>query len=61
MPYEKMTLEVENGIATLTLNNPEKLNAMSTPMWHDMRKLLVDVKGNDEIKVFVITFQLEQL
>ncbi len=55
MPYEKMTLEMENGIATLTLNNPEKLNAMSTPMWHDMKKLLVDVKGNDEVKVFVIT------
>jgi len=55
MEYEKMTLEVKDGIATLTLNNPEKLNAMSTPMWDDFRKIVDHIKGNEEIKALVIT------
>jgi 2-(1,2-epoxy-1,2-dihydrophenyl)acetyl-CoA isomerase len=55
MEYENMLLDVTNGIATLTLNNPEKLNAMSTPMWDDFRKIVDHIKGNEEIKVLVIT------
>ena len=55
MEFEKMNLEVEGGIATLTINNPDKLNAMSTEMWGDIRKILEEIHGNDDIRVFVIT------
>ena len=55
MEYENMILDVKDGIATLTLNNPEKLNAMSTPMWDDFRKIVDHIKGNEEIKVLIIT------
>ncbi len=50
-----MNLEIEEGVATLTLNNPDKLNAMSTKMWEDIRLVLDEVHGNDEVNVFVIT------
>ena len=55
MEFEKMILETEEGIATLTLNNPDRLNAISTEMWKDMRRVIDFVGGNDEIKVLVIT------
>ena len=55
MKFEKMILEEENGIAILTLNNPDKLNAMSTPMWNDFSKIIKQIKSNDTINVLVIT------
>jgi 2-(1,2-epoxy-1,2-dihydrophenyl)acetyl-CoA isomerase len=55
MEYENMILDIKDGIATLTLNNPEKLNAMSTPMWDDFRKIVDHIKGNEAIKVLIIT------
>jgi len=55
MEFDKMFLKEREGIATLTLNNPEKLNAMSTEMWNDFRKIIDHIQGNHEIKVLVIT------
>ena len=55
MEFDKMFLKEEAGIATLTLNHPEKLNAMSTEMWNDFRKIIDHIQGNNEIKVLVIT------
>ncbi|MEW6187753.1 MAG: enoyl-CoA hydratase-related protein [Thermodesulfobacteriota bacterium] len=55
MEFDKMILTVEDGIATLTLNNPEKLNAMSTEMWADFRKIIDYLKDNIEVKVLVLT------
>ena len=55
MEFEKMTLDTEEGIATLTLKNPERLNAISTEMWKDLRRIIDLVRSNDEIRVLVIT------
>jgi enoyl-CoA hydratase/carnithine racemase len=40
MQFEKMTLEKENGVATLTINHPEKLNAMTTKMYMDLERII---------------------
>jgi enoyl-CoA hydratase/carnithine racemase len=43
------------GIAWLTLNRPEKLNAMTVPMRERMREFVLDdVDTDDDIKVLVI-------
>src|SRR4030042_6564090 len=55
MEFDKMFLKEEDGIATVTLNHPEKLNAMSTEMWNDFRKIIDYLQGNNEINVLVIT------
>ena len=55
MEFEKMTLEKENGIATLTLNHPEKMNAMTTEMYDDLRRIIDTINKDEEVKVFVIT------
>lgn len=43
-----------NGIATITLNRPEKLNAMTTHMWKHLPELIQEVDGDDKINVLVI-------
>ncbi|TET45091.1 MAG: enoyl-CoA hydratase, partial [Dehalococcoidia bacterium] len=55
MKYETVILEKRENIATITLNRPEKLNALNDKMAEE----LVDVFGvadkDDEIRVVVIT------
>ena len=55
MEFEKMTLEKVDGVATLTLNHPEKMNAMTTEMWMDLRRVIDTIEKDEEIKVLVIT------
>ncbi|HUV59689.1 MAG TPA: enoyl-CoA hydratase [Desulfatiglandales bacterium] len=55
MQFEKMIFEKEKGVGSLTLNNPQKLNAMTTEMWRDLRLVLDAIHNDEEIKVLVIT------
>ena len=47
--------EVENQIATLTLNRPNALNAFSMEMIHDWISYLEEVRDSDDIRVLVLT------
>jgi 2-(1,2-epoxy-1,2-dihydrophenyl)acetyl-CoA isomerase len=50
MTYTDITFEVEEGVALLTLNRPEKLNAMS---WHTWDEFLDALRR--DIRVLVVT------
>ena len=55
MAYEQILYEVKNHILTLTLNRPDKLNAL-TPL---MRKELIDAieraNADDQVKAIIVT------
>jgi len=53
--YECIKLEVGNGIATLTLNRPDKLNAFNNTMTKEIEMVLDDASQNDDIRVIVVT------
>ena len=55
MTYEGLTLDKEGGVATLTLNRPQQLNALSTPMFQSIEKVLDDIGRDDSVKVLIIT------
>lgn len=55
MEYEGITLAKEGGVATITLNRPEKLNALSAEMNTGMRAMLDDMRGDDDVRVLIIT------
>jgi 2-(1,2-epoxy-1,2-dihydrophenyl)acetyl-CoA isomerase len=55
MDYEGLTLDKEAGIATITLNRPEQLNAISMSMAESIRKALDEVDKDDSLKVVIIT------
>jgi 2-(1,2-epoxy-1,2-dihydrophenyl)acetyl-CoA isomerase len=52
---EELLLTEDNSIATITLNRPEKFNAMTTDMWRGLPKLIQEVSNNDSVKVLIIT------
>jgi len=47
MDYEQIRYAVEDGILTLTLHRPEKLNAFTTRMMHELLDLLRYGRGVD--------------
>lgn len=55
MDLDRMTLEREAGVATLTIDRPDKLNAMTTSMWKDLLRAVEVVRDDDETRVLVIT------
>lgn len=55
MSYEFLRLESEGGIATLTLNRPDALNAWNQAMRDEMRDAVRALTEDDALRVLVIT------
>jgi len=55
MEYEGLILSKEAGLAILTLNRPQQLNAFTTPMSHAIKQVLGDIDNDKDIKVLIIT------
>ena len=53
--YETLLVDVADGIATITLNRPNKRNAMSPPLHRDMTDALAALRDDDAARVLVIT------
>jgi len=54
MPYQTLSLDVENEIATLTLNRPEKRNAISVEMIEEFLAALDDLESGPA-RVVILT------
>ena len=52
---DELIYTAKEGVATLTLNRPEKLNACTTEMYKGITLVADEVRDNDELKVLVIT------
>ena len=46
---------IEDGIATLTFNRPERMNALSTPIMEGLLRGLPQLAGDPAVKVVVLT------
>jgi enoyl-CoA hydratase len=55
MAYKTVILAKEKGIATITLNRPEVLNAINSQLRHDLRAAVEEVRKDKEIRVLLIT------
>jgi len=53
--YESITLERRGHVAILTLNRPDRLNAINRAMMAEMPAAVAGVKADDEIRVLVVT------
>ena len=52
--FQDALYEAADGVATITLNRPQKLNAMSPRMEADMLEGLRLARGDDSVRVVVI-------
>ena len=57
MKFECIFYEKKDGIATITLNRPNVLNAMNKQLWLDIQAAFDDVSKDTDIKVIIITGQ----
>ncbi len=55
MAYEHILVEVEDGVAVLTLNRPEKLNAMNRKLGVELHHAVKLMEADDAIGCIVIT------
>jgi len=46
---------IDNGVATVTFDRPQKLNALTFQVYADLRDLLTELPQRDDIRVLVIT------
>jgi enoyl-CoA hydratase/carnithine racemase len=52
---DKLLAEVAGHVATVTFNNPAKLNALSSDMRAALPGLLKALNGDDDVRVIVVT------
>jgi enoyl-CoA hydratase len=55
MAYEYLSLGHSEGVATLTLNRPEKQNALSQELMAELRDVLDEIDRNPQVRVVLIT------
>ena len=55
MQYQTIRYEVGNGIATITLARPDKLNAFTQSMMEDMLDAFDWIDGDDDVRAVIVT------
>jgi enoyl-CoA hydratase/carnithine racemase len=55
MTYETIRVDVEDGIQTITLNRPEKLNAFTGTMMQELIAAFDAADKNDDVRAVVVT------
>lgn len=53
--YQTLLTSIENNVLTITINRPDKLNALNKDVFIDLDKALNDIEKNPEIKSVIIT------
>jgi len=55
MPYKDIIYSVESSIATITLNRPERRNAINESLHHELGEAIDQAAQDDDVKVIVLT------
>jgi enoyl-CoA hydratase/carnithine racemase len=53
--YEQILTETSDGVLTITLNRPERLNAWTAQMGHELRTAFDHADADDEVRAIVVT------
>jgi len=55
MSYETILLDIADGVATLTLNRPERMNAFTDQMAREMIAAFDETDANDDVRAVIVT------
>ena len=55
MSYDHILVDKEDGVAIITLNRPEVLNAMNRKLGSELHEAVLEMNGDDEIGCIVLT------
>lgn len=54
LAYETLLVEIADGVATITLNRPERLNCFNRTMVIEFRRLWNELRSDDRVRVCVL-------
>lgn len=55
MPYEQILYEVQDRIATVTLNRPDRLNAWTPVMEREVHAAMTEATADEAVRVIILT------
>ena len=55
MAFENLVLERDGAIAVVTVNRPSVLNALNTQTLDELRRMMLDLKQDDSVRVVILT------
>jgi enoyl-CoA hydratase/carnithine racemase len=55
MDYEQIITETSDGVLTITLNRPERLNAWTAQMGNELRSAFDRADADDEVRAIIVT------
>jgi len=55
MSYQNLLVEKKENIATVTINRPDKLNALNSQTMNELKEAFTELKSDSEIFVVIIT------
>jgi len=55
MDFEQITADVSEGVLTITLNRPERLNAWTAQMGEEMKRALDQADADDDVRAIIVT------
>ena len=55
MTFENLLTTMDNGILTITINRPDKLNALNTKTIEEIGVAIIKAKSTDSVKAIIIT------
>ena len=55
MDYQTLNFDVDSGVATITLNRPEALNAMSPAMAKELHEVALQIDANNSVRAVILT------
>jgi enoyl-CoA hydratase len=53
--YEHLRVAIADNIATVTLDRPDRLNAINDQLHRELRDIWIDLGGDDDVDVIVLT------
>lgn len=54
MAYQSFKVEIENHVATVAFNRPEKSNSLHVAAWQEMKQVFEDMNENPEVRVVIL-------
>ena len=55
MNYTNLLVEIENNVARVTINRPDKLNALNNATLNELYEVFLSIEHNSEIRAVVLT------
>ena len=55
MPYDNLLVKKSQGIALITINRPEKRNALDSQTWREVEVVVEELEADDAVQVIIFT------